>query len=141
MTGNTMLERYVARSNGSSNAGGSTEPDFPSDSETEDLGPFGYIRGATPPIALELRKRDGLIMAIGYSWFERMVFNPSKGIILHAGEQQIIISGRNLNGEIRPGIRLFQGLTRHRINWVREADQGAILQADAKAVTVESIAY
>ena len=51
---------------------------------------------------LELRKKTGNILAASYSWIEKVKFDPSKGITLHAQGQKIRIRGRNLNGETRP---------------------------------------
>lgn len=70
---------------------------------------------------LELRKKDGNITAIGYAWIEKIEFDPSEGITIHALGQQVKIKGRNLNAEVRPGVSLFQGLTRHRVPWIQES--------------------
>lgn len=69
---------------------------------------------------LELRKRGGNIIAVGYGWLERVEFDPSVGITLLVPGQKILIRGQNLNAEIRPNVRLFEGITRHRVAWVRE---------------------
>jgi hypothetical protein len=50
-------------------------------------------------------------------------FNPTEGITLHVHGEKIRIKGRNLNAEIRPEVRLFQGITRHRVAWVQETDR------------------
>lgn len=97
-----------------------TEPDDPQ-LETEDLGSFGWLRGMRERATmLELRKKDGNITAIGYAWIEKIEFDPSEGITIHALGQQVRIQGRNLNAEVRHGVNLFQGLTRHRVPWVAE---------------------
>lgn len=93
-----------------------TEPDG-----LDDYGAFGWLRGTKErSVMLELRKRTGNIIAIGYGWLERVEFDPSVGITLLVPGQRIIISGRNLNAEIRPHVRLFEGITRHRVPWVAE---------------------
>ena len=98
---------------------------------TEDLGAFGWLRGARDRcIMLELRKKSGTVLAIGYGWIERIEFDPSDGIRLHAGGKIIRIKGRNLNAEARPQVRLFQGLTRHRVAWIQESDHAANIRAD-----------
>lgn len=71
---------------------------------------------------LELRRRDGNITAIGYAWIERIDFDPSHGITIHALGQRIQITGVNLNAEVQPNRRLFEGLTRHRVSWIAETD-------------------
>lgn len=97
-----------------------TEPDDPQ-LETEDLGSFGWLRGMRERATmLELRKKNGNITAIGYAWIERIEFDPSEGITIHALGQSIKIKGRNLNVECRPQVRLFDGLARHRVAWIRE---------------------
>ena len=102
-----------------------TEPDDPQ-LETEDLGSFGWLRGMRERATmLELRKKDGNITAIGYAWIEKIEFDPSHGITIHALGREIKIQGRNLNTEVRPSVRLFQGLTRHRVPWVQESSRVA----------------
>lgn len=97
-----------------------TEPDDPQ-LETEDLGSFGWLRGMRERATmLELRKKDGNITAIGYAWIEKIEFDPSEGITIHALGQKVQIQGRHLNSEVRPGVSLFQGLTCHRVPWVGE---------------------
>ena len=53
-------------------------------------------------IMLELRRKNGNVLAIGYGWLERAEFDPSEGITLHLVGQKIRIKGRNLNDEARP---------------------------------------
>jgi hypothetical protein len=64
---------------------------------------------------LELRKEDGRIMAVSYGYLERAAYEPSEGITLSIAGRRIQIKGRNLNAESRPTLRLFQGITRHRV--------------------------
>jgi hypothetical protein len=49
------------------------------------------------------------------------------------------IVGRNLNAETRPNVRLFNGILRHRVPWVQEADEPAGILADSKAPVIEQI--
>jgi hypothetical protein len=138
MSGDEILRKYVSRS-----AGAGQEGDADSDLDgTEDLFAFGWLRGARDrAIALEMRKKDGHILAINYSWIERFEFEPSEGITLHAGGQKIYMRGRNLNAEVRPNLRLFTGLCRHRVAWVLEADRPAKLRADGTATVIEQIEW
>lgn len=109
---------------------------------TDDLGCFGWLRGVKErAVMLELRKKDGHILAIGYGWLERMEFDPSKGITLHLVGQRIRVTGRNLNAESRPLVRLFEGLTRHRVPWIREADRATQLESREGATVVEAIEW
>jgi hypothetical protein len=108
----------------------------------DDLGAFGWMRGIRDrAVSLELRRKDGSILAIGYGWLERVQFDPSEGITLSAAGQKIRIRGRNLNAEIRPSVRLFEGLARHRVPWIREADRSAGLQAGDRDTVVDSIEW
>ena len=88
---------------------------------------------------LELRKKNGNVVAIGYSWLERVEFDPSEGITLHVAGRKIRINGRNLNGEVRPNVRPFQGITWHKVPWIQEADEPSAFQAGKSATVVEEI--
>ena len=133
-----ILNKYTGRTNDSPNdEAASAEPDG-----TEDLGSFGWLRGQRDrSVMLELRKKSGTVLAIGYGWIERIEFDPSDGIRLHAGGKIIRIKGRNLNAEARPQVRLFQGLTRHRVPWIQEADRVSDLRSEHKSVVVEAIEW
>lgn len=111
--------------------------------EAEDLGAFGFLRGIRDrAVMLQLCKRNGNILAVGYGYIERAEFDPTEGITLLASGRKIQIKGRNLNAEARPGIRLFEGLTRHKVSWVREIDlhkQTRDDTGDGRYVSVEAI--
>jgi hypothetical protein len=113
------------------------------DSETaDDLGAFGWMRGVKDfARMIELRKRDGNILAVGYGYLDRAAFNPSEGITLSVAGRTIRISGRNLNAEVRPTVRLFEGITRHRVSWIREAQQGEALAAAEDETVVDMITW
>ncbi|HUY87562.1 MAG TPA: hypothetical protein VMV10_02390 [Pirellulales bacterium] len=70
---------------------------------------------------------------------ERAEFDPSEGITLRFGPQKVKIAGRNLNGEVRPHVRLFAGIVRHRVPWIQEADQAAAMEAGRGATVVERV--
>ena len=110
--------------------------------QLDDLGAFGWLRGARDrSVMLELRKKDGNILAVGYAWLDKAEFDPSRGITLSLGGQKITISGRNLNSESRPNVRLFQGICRHRVPWIQEADEATNMEAQNKGVLVEEIEW
>jgi hypothetical protein len=110
------------------------------DDEIEHLGAFGFYRGSRERAEmLELRKRTGNIRAVAYSWIAKVDFDPSSGLTIHVGDEAIKIKGRNLNVVAASQISLLGGLIRHRVPWIAEADQRTSLQADKKAVVVESI--
>jgi hypothetical protein len=130
--GDGVLERYSARL-----ATSAEEEEFePSDN----LVAFGWLRGIRDrAIMLELRHKDGRITSLGYAWMERAEFDPSDGIILQFGGRTIKITGRNLNSDIRPNVRLFNGILRHRVSWVQEADGATQLESPKNAVVIELI--
>jgi hypothetical protein len=108
----------------------------------EDFGAFGWLRGTHDrAIMLELRKKDGSILAVSYFTLDKIEFDPSEGITLHTGRQTITIKGRNLNGNDRSQVRLFHGITRHRIAWVQEADRPSSYQAGTLTPVVASIEW
>jgi hypothetical protein len=138
MSDSAVLQRYVTgRDSRLGIAAEQSEPDA-----CDDLGAFGWLRGIRErAVMLELRRKDGSIVAIGYGWLERVAFDPSEGITISTGGQKIRIRGRNLNAEVRPSVRLFEGIARHRVPWVREADRAAAMEADAKATIIDSIEW
>jgi RNase P/RNase MRP subunit p29 len=108
----------------------------------DDFHSFGWLRGIRERATmLELRKKSGDVMAIGYNWIERVEFNPTDGITLHVHGEKIRIKGRNLNVESRPEVRLFQGIARHRVAWVQEADRPGSLKGSDRATIIEEIAW
>lgn len=108
--------------------------------ETDDLGCFGWLRGVRDrAIMLELRKKDGHVLAVGYAWIERVELVPEQGITLHLPGRKVHIKGSGLNnGE---SARLFDGLIRHRVPWVRESQHAERLRDAEGSVTVESITW
>jgi len=106
----------------------------------DNCGAFGCLRGVRErAIMLELRRKNGSVTALGYSWLERVDFDPSTGIVLRFAGGKVTIRGRNLQAEIRPHLRLLDGLLRHRIVWIQEADEPSLLRADRHATVVERI--
>jgi hypothetical protein len=81
--------------------------------------------------------RSGNRVAISYAYFERVGYDPSEGITLHlAGGKSVLIGGRRLNDEVRPQVRLYEGIVRQRVAWVREGDLAA---ATSDAPSVDQI--
>jgi hypothetical protein len=110
--------------------------------QEEDLGAFGWLRGVRDrAVMLELRRKDGSVVALGYSWLERIEFEPSSGITLRFAGQTVKIAGRNLNTELRPNVRLLDGLCRHRVPWIQEADEPSSLRADRRAIVIEHVEF
>lgn len=112
----------------------------PEGDDAENLGCFGWLRGVRDrSIMLELRKKDGHVLAVGYSWIERVELLPDDGITLHLPGRKIRITGSGLDAEARPTVRLFDGIIRHRVPWIREADRPELLQAGREKVMIERI--
>jgi uncharacterized protein YlzI (FlbEa/FlbD family) len=110
--------------------------------EPEDLGCFGWLRGVRDrAIMLELRKKDGHVLAIGYGWIERIELVPEAGITLYLPGRKVYIKGSSLNSESHISARLFDGLIRHRVPWVRESDHSELIQQESSDVVIESIAW
>lgn len=98
-----------------------TRAALPEEDRIDDYQAFGWLRGLRDRAAMiQLRKRTGNILAVPYGWLEEVDFDPSLGITLITHKRRIVIRGRNLNAEIRPNIRLFDGIARQRVVWVRE---------------------
>ncbi|HEY4364930.1 MAG TPA: hypothetical protein VGN17_28455 [Bryobacteraceae bacterium] len=132
------LDKYLRRSSDPS-----PDQSPPEEAElTDDLGAFGFVRGTRDrAVCLELRRKTGNILAIGYGWIERFEFDPSEGITIHALGRQVCIRGRNLNAEVRPNIRLFESLTRHKASWVQEADEPTLVSSKSESTIVETIEW
>lgn len=136
-----MSDRLIDRYTQSSATSGTTDD---SGLEPEDLGCFGWLRGVRDrAIMLELRKKDGHILAIGYGWIERMEFVPEEGIILHLPGRKISIKGSGLDttGSECNRMSLFKALVRHRVPWIRESDQHDSLLSKRDSVFVEMIRW
>jgi hypothetical protein len=107
---------------------------------TENYGAFGWLRGMKErALFLEFRSKDGNVFALGYTWLEKISFNPSDGITLRFTGQTIRIVGRNLNAEARPNVVLLNGLLRHKVPWIQQADSATAMLADRQAVVIERI--
>lgn len=105
-------------------------------------GCFGWLRGIRDrAISLELRKKDGRILAFGYGWLERTEYDPDRGITLYWPNHTVQVTGVNLNTEIRPTVRLYEGLVRHRVPWMRECDQTELFKAEPETTLIESIRW
>lgn len=109
---------------------------------TDDLGSFGWLRGIRDrAIMLELRRKDGSVTALGYAWLERAEFDPSEGITLRFTGQTVKIIGSNLNAEARPHVHLYDGIVRHRVPWLQEADEPSMLAAPKGSTVIEQLKF
>lgn len=133
MSGN-ILERYAPR------AAESPRKKEEEAGVLDDLGAFGLLRGVQDrSLMLELRMANGNSVAFNYSYLVQATFDPSVGMILQFGGKRVTIAGSNLNAEIRPGIRLYEAMLRHRVPWVREADRATSLRAPQGSVVIDHI--
>ncbi len=79
----SVLQKFASRT------GEGAEPS-PEAEQLDDLGAFGWLRGVRDrAVMLELRRKDGNILAVGYAWLDKAEFNPSQGITLSLGGQTI----------------------------------------------------
>lgn len=128
----SILEKYISRRD--------KEPPPVEVEPMDDVGAFGWLRGIRDrAVMLELLLKDGSITAFGYHLLERADFNPSDGITLHFGRTVVKIIGSNLNAESPRGARLFTGIVRHRVPWIREMDEPASLDVPKGATAIETI--
>lgn len=135
MNANSSPQKFASR------FGESADPAPVHDAECDDLGAFGFLRGTSDRAEmLELRKKTGNIRAIQYGWISKIDFDPSAGLTLYAGTETIRIKGRNLNRLDRQ-TSLLGGILRHRVPWIREADQSETMLADKEQVVVERIEW
>jgi hypothetical protein len=112
----------------------------PNEGEEDDFGMFGWLHGIRDKaLMLELRLKTGNCVALGYAWLEKAEYNPSTGIILHFAGQKVTLHGAKLNQPFRDSVRLFEGLLRHRVTWLRETDRKDSTLADATQLVIESI--
>lgn len=131
---NSILRKYTRQD------GNSAGPSLPDAEVTDDLGAFGFQRGARDRcLMLEFRRKSGNVLALGYAWMHRVEFDPSDGITLWFAGNKVTIRGRNLNAEVRPTVRLLDCIMRHRVSWIREASQAEAMEAQEGACIVELI--
>lgn len=138
----SILERYTGRST-DPNTTVATAPDPDELAQVEvNTDAFGWMRGLTArAIMLELRRRDGRVMAVGYGWIERVEYDPAAGIGLHALGKVFLIKGRCLNTPQPGGVALLAGILRHRITWIQEAQESDRLRGGPHGVLIERIEW
>jgi hypothetical protein len=130
----SVLDRFSSKV---ANGDATLQPDHDA---ADDLGAFGWLRGVRDrAIMLELRHKDGSITAYGYAWLKKATLNPSGEIVLDFSGETVKITGRNLNGEIRPHVRLLNGIVRHRVPWIQESDGPSAMEAAKDAVVIEHL--
>lgn len=107
---------------------------------TDDYGAFSILRGVRDrALMLELRRKDGSVTAFGFGWLEQVTYDPSDGLTLYFGSHKVTIVGSNLGIEVRPNVRLLDGLVRHRVPWIREASEPEVMKATPNSLVIEGI--
>ena len=110
----------------------------------EDQGAYGVVRAVRErAIMVELRKRDGTVLAVPYALVEQVRYSPDSGITIHACGREFRIAGQHLNpaGPSFSKLGLFNGLCRHRVAWIAEAAHGAVALADSHAAMVDTVEW
>ena len=108
----------------------------------DDRGSYGVLRGQRDrALMIELRKKDGEVLAIPYAMIEQVHFVPGSGITIHAGGREIQIGGRQLNVEGSGRMGLLNAIARHRLAWVQEQSRAAWAESDSSATVIESLEW
>lgn len=137
-----LLDKYTSRVGRGGTAAADASPARPESEEIEDHGCFGWLRGIRDrAVMLELRKKDGRILAIPYGWIERIEYDPDKGIVLVCGGKSISISGHGLASDAPAASSLLSGLIRHRVPWVREAPGMLATSGQSDLCVIERILW
>jgi len=127
-----ILEKYAPRVSESAKK--------PEEESLDNLGAFGLLRGVKErSLMLECRHANGNSNALNYSLLHYASFDPSVGITLQFGGVKVLITGDHLNSEVRPNIRLYECLLRHRVPWIKEADRDELQAAPAGSVLIDGI--
>ncbi len=135
MSGDELLSTFATKVDTSRTKPGEAQPEG-----IENCGAFQWLRGHDRALMLALQFRNGNIIALGYAWLEEVRFMPSDGItLIFNGQKQVTITGRNLNAEVRPHIRLIDGLVRHKIAAIQECERLAYLTHEDQSTLIERI--
>lgn len=101
---------------------------------------FGWLANERDrAVMIEFRHANGDITALAYPLLESARFNPSNGITLNFSGTTVTIIGTNLNAEVQPSSRLFEGITRHRVVWVQEMDDAKNAASSATDPMIDEI--
>lgn len=134
MSDSSLLERITRKENPS--------PLGEAESDADDLGAFGWLRSNRErALMLELRRKTGDVQAWSYALLQKMDFDPSGTITLWFPGQKIIVRGKNLNAAIRPNVRLFEGLTRHKVPWIQEIPEMGRFEPSGDVTVIDQIEW
>lgn len=85
-----------------------------------------------PELMLELRRKSGDALALGYAYLVSIGFKRSEGLVLEFTGHRVKVKGRNLQA-------LFRGLVQQRVAFIQELDQMAEAALEETATTVTEI--
>ena len=137
-----MIDKILDRYGGRDRGDGENDNEGREECAVDDFGTFGFLRGSRERATMiELRKKDGGILAVAYGYIDKAEFDPSDGITLHLAGQKIHIKGRNLNREVHPKVRLFEAVCRHRVPWVQEMGANDSLKASEGTIAIDEIVW
>lgn len=112
----------------------------PAAKSIESCDAFGWLANDRDrALMLEIRHANGDITALAYTPLESARFNPSTGITLSFSRTTVKLVGRNLNGGGRKTVRLFEGIIRHQVVWVVEADETTLAELLETDVVIDEI--
>ncbi|HEX4613165.1 MAG TPA: hypothetical protein VH092_33560 [Urbifossiella sp.] len=106
--------------------------------DCDDCGAFGLLRGVKErSLMLDFRLTGGNRVAVAYALLEQVAFDPSEGITLRFFGVTVTLRGRNLARPAAGSTSLLEGLHRHRVSWVAEAEEfrSAVRPTDIVVVT------
>lgn len=72
---------------------------------------------------------------------QKIDFDPSVSITLWFPGQKIVVHGKKLNKEVRPNVRLFEGLTRHKVPWIQDIPELDHFQSPKDMTVVDRIEW
>jgi hypothetical protein len=115
-------------------------PTEPTAKFIESCDAFGWLANERDrAVMLEIRHATGDITALPYPLLESAKFNPSTGIVLSFAGTTVTVTGTSLNTDVQASIRLFEGITRHRVVWIQEMDATRSSQRSTTELIIDEI--
>ena len=108
--------------------------------EVTDYGLVGWHRGVRDrALFIDFWRRTGECISLPYALLEKVIYNPSESITLIYMGAKVTIKGSRLDQPLHGTATLRDGIVRHRVMWVREADRDLATFGDNKLLRIESI--
>lgn len=112
---------------------------FQEPEEVDNRVSFGFQRGTRREVSLELRKLNGDVFVLKYSYISGMIYSVEEGVIrIHLPERVVQIRGLRLNAQV-DHVCLLNALGREKVPWIMELNGNQILAAGNRCVVIESI--